>query len=125
MITMNHFFKRTLTISFFLSSCSLILYAQQPVIVPLKWLSTVPVKPAGVSWGLPWAQGLVKNTTGFALVKTDGSSVAVQSWPMAWWPDGSVKWTGFATVADSSVKNSSIKLVPDKSKQPVNGNTIQ
>ncbi|HEY4147383.1 MAG TPA: hypothetical protein VGM41_00575 [Chitinophagaceae bacterium] len=125
MITMNNFFKRTLTTGLFLSSCSPILYAQQSVSVPVNWLSTVPVKPTGVSWGLPWAQGLVKNTTGFALVKADGSSVAVQSWPMAWWPDGSVKWTGFAAVADSSVKNSSIKLVPDKSKQPVNGGTIQ
>jgi hypothetical protein len=34
-----------------------------------------------------------------ALTTGDGTPVPVQSWPLAYWPDGSIKWTGHAVGA--------------------------
>src|SRR5450756_2964263 len=52
--------------------------------------------PAGISWGVPWPQGAVSRGMGFRLSSQE-SNLPLQSWPLAYWPDGSVKWTGFAT----------------------------
>ncbi|MBE7170228.1 MAG: hypothetical protein INR73_06540 [Williamsia sp.] len=92
--------------------------------IALQWLNGTPNKKTGVSWGLPWAQGQVKKTTRFALAKADGNTLPVQSWPLAYWPDGSVKWTGFAAVADSGVHDLSVKVVTTKETQ-VGGPTLQ
>ena len=51
----------------------------------------------GVSWGVPWARGMVGRTQTFALTANDGKSQPLQAWPLAWWPDGSIKFSGFAT----------------------------
>ncbi len=94
-------------------------YAQQAP-VPLKWLNAAPKRATGVSWGLPWPQGQVKKNTEFALVKTDGSTAPVQSWNLAYWPDGSIKWTGFASVGDSSTQDKMfIKVIAAKEKPAV------
>jgi hypothetical protein len=66
--------------------------------VQLSLLSKEPSAMAtGVSWGVPWAQGAVGRAANFSL-SAPGSSLPLQSWPLAFWPDGSIKWTGFATV---------------------------
>ncbi len=68
--------------------------------VPLKWLGDAPAgRTTGVSFGVPWPRGTVQKTQAFALTTTDGLSLPVQTWPLAYWPDGTVKWTGVATVA--------------------------
>ena len=70
--------------------------------VQLSWLGNTPAPTAtGVSWGVPWPQGAVPKQQVFSLATADGKALPLQSWPLAYWPDGSVKWTGFATVADS------------------------
>lgn len=62
----------------------------------LSWLEERPVLPAGVTWGVPWKQGELDRNEPLKLRGSNGSSVPVQSWPMAYWPDGSVKWTAHA-----------------------------
>lgn len=37
----------------------------------------------------------------FSLIDANGRTLPVQSWPLAWWPDGSLKWSGLATVVES------------------------
>ena len=39
--------------------------------------------------------------TAIAVRTPDGQSVPVQSWPLAFWPDGSLKWSGLAITADT------------------------
>jgi len=51
----------------------------------------------GVSWGVPWPQGAIARNVAFGL-SAAGSNLPLQSWPLAYWPDGSIKWTGLATV---------------------------
>ena len=68
--------------------------------VSLNWLDQSPPSlPQGVSWGVPWPRGKVPKDQAFSLKTAAGKTLPLQSWPLAYWPDGSVKWIGFATVA--------------------------
>ncbi len=69
--------------------------------VDLQLLNKEPASmPAGISWGVPWPQGAVSRNLGFHL-SSQAMNLPLQSWPLAFWPDGSIKWTGFATVLPS------------------------
>jgi hypothetical protein len=50
----------------------------------------------GVTWGIPWAEGVLKRNEALALIGAEGEDVPIQSWPTAYWPDGSVKWSAHA-----------------------------
>ena len=67
--------------------------------VAVHWLETPPSAPAGVSFGIPWPRGQVARGQTFGIVGSDGHGLPTQTWTLAYWPDGSIKWTGFATVA--------------------------
>ncbi len=56
----------------------------------------------GVSFGVPWPQGALKKGSSFSLA-AQGKRLPVQSWPMAYWPDGSIKWMGYATVVPAGL----------------------
>jgi hypothetical protein len=115
----------TIRIALFVVRCFFITpLFSQPSTVALKWLHGIPIKPIGVSWGVPWPQGQVKKNTSFSITKKDGNLLALQSWSMAYWPDGSVKWTGFASVGDSSATELSLSTVQSKDK-PITGNSIE
>ncbi len=70
---------------------------------PLQWLEGRPASFAGATWGVPWPQGRVPRDAGFELRGADGGSDArpVQSWPLAYWPDGSLKWSAHALPPDA------------------------
>jgi len=71
--------------------------------VNLFWLDgTAPLVGGGVSWGVPWAQGAVAPAAAFNL-GAHGMDLPLQSWPLAFWPDGSLKWSGFATVVPTGL----------------------
>lgn len=58
----------------------------------LRWLDRLaPPAHAGVAWGWPWPRGQVRRGQAFALRDGDGRLQALQGWPLAWWPDGSMK----------------------------------
>jgi hypothetical protein len=66
--------------------------------VSLSWLGEQPPQlPTGISWGVPWPQSAVPRDTSFNLT-VGGTDLPLQTWPLAYWPDGTVKWSGFATV---------------------------
>src|SRR5438552_3317910 len=86
--------------------------------VSLGWLDGTPPEIAsGVSWGVPWARGTVRREQSFSLTGADGAVLPLQSWTLAYWPDGSVKWTGFATVAGPCAGNS-LRLAPGAATVP-------
>jgi len=81
--------------------------ARRPAVAPqriaLSWLGAEPpLVSGGVSWGVPWPQGAVARDASFSL-SAEGKELPVQSWPLAYWPDGSIKWSGFATVAPTGL----------------------
>src|SRR4051812_47627894 len=80
-------------------SCSL---AAEPV--TLHWLGdAAPGAADGVSWGVPWPKGAVQPSTPMRLTTSTGASIDLQSWPVAFWPDGSVKWSGHAIAATPEI----------------------
>ncbi|MEV7974569.1 Tat pathway signal sequence domain protein [Streptomyces sp. NPDC086519] len=65
--------------------------------VTLDWLEDGGLGAApGSTVGVPWPMGAFQEDQPFALTDADGKAVAVQSWPIAYWPDGSLKWTAHA-----------------------------
>ncbi|MCR4583200.1 MAG: DUF6250 domain-containing protein [Prevotella sp.] len=67
--------------------------------VPLHWVTNTSLGEddsvnCPVSFGVPFAQGELKDVSLLAL--SDGS--ATDNWVNATWPDGSVKWAGMAAV---------------------------
>jgi hypothetical protein len=66
----------------------------------LSWLEGTPALSAGTTVGVPWPRGLLHAGQPFAL-QADGGTLPCQSWPTAYWPDGSLKWTAHALPADA------------------------
>lgn len=85
--------------------------------VSLGWLAgEAPPVLSGVSWGVPWSKGTVQPGQSFRLQDDRGNEISLQSWPMAYWPDGSVKWMGFAAAPDSD--SNSFRLTQGRSEVP-------
>jgi len=73
--------------------------------VPLRWLGVaVPdAIPAGVTWGAPLPRGAASSAADLRLRIAGGGAgspdpvwAPAQFWPLATWPDGSLKWVGAA-----------------------------
>ena len=87
-----------------------------PDTVQVHWLGDhAPLLEQGVSWGVPWTSGIVSKDQAFVLTAADGKTMPLQTWPLAYWPDGTVKWLGCATVAGPMNKGP-MKLSPGRSK---------
>jgi len=73
--------------------------------VSVDWLGGTPA-PAetGLSFGVPWPRGQVRKNQTIALTAADGKALPVQTWPLAYWPDGSLKWSGVATVSAAGAR---------------------
>ncbi|MEV1130027.1 Tat pathway signal sequence domain protein [Agromyces sp. NPDC049794] len=67
------------------------------VLAPLRWLDErAPDRHEGVTWGFPVPRGALRGTTKLAVADRHGDEVPAQFWPLATWPDGSLKWVGAA-----------------------------
>jgi len=76
----------------------------------LIWLDGAPPKQfEGVTLGVPWPRGALKKNAAL----TTGAA-ASQAWPIAYWPDGSVKWTAHAVGA--GVEAQSLPLTAGKAQ---------
>jgi hypothetical protein len=84
----------------------------------LQWLEgQVPAVANGATWGVPWPRGKYPKDTAFALGTAAGGAVPVQSWPLASWPDGSLKWTAHAVGAETG-KTDKLILAPGTPAAP-------
>jgi len=62
---------------------------------PLRWLDgQAPARFEGATFGVPWPRGQIRSTAKALDFRTGNH--AIQSWPLAYWPDGSLKWTAHA-----------------------------
>lgn len=83
------------------------------MVLKLNWLDRQPNQKTGVTWGVPWCEGKLAQNDTIQLKDTRGEMVDVQTWPTAYWPDGSVKWTGHAAVINQSLEHKSYDLQID------------
>ena len=76
----------------------------------VRWLDgRAPAISTGVTWGTPWARGNHADTTHFSVRDATGTFLPLQSWPLAYWPDGSLKWTAHSMSANP---DGAIEIVP-------------
>jgi len=81
----------------------------------MTWIDSKPHAPGaecGVTWGVPWPRGQVQADQTLA-VAADGKGVPAQTWPLAYWPDKSVKWTAVAIGPDAA-KAEAFEVMPGK-----------
>ncbi len=78
----------------------------------VRWLEDrAPAAAQGVTWGTPWPRGKLKDTRDLALRDASGKISALQSWPLGYWPDGSLKWTGHSLVPTAKVGDGPFEVV--------------
>ena len=74
--------------------------AKAPPATNVHWLDgSPPAWDGGQSWGTPWPRGTLRGTDRLQVHGADGAILPLQSWPLAYWPDGSIKWSGHALPA--------------------------
>ena len=72
--------------------------SQETTAVPLQWIGNPPELDKPVSFGVPFDKGEVFPESLLQLRSANGEDIPVDTWPLAYWPDGSVKWSGVAGV---------------------------
>ncbi|PWK20268.1 hypothetical protein LV89_03810 [Arcicella aurantiaca] len=93
-------------------------------IVPLNWLDKQ--KSAlftGTTWGVPWAKGQIKKGTDFTLT-SNNKAIPTQTWPLAFWPDGSLKWTAHAVSSHENLSDN-LQISIGKSIKPKQALSVQ
>ena len=83
-----------------------------PATAPVRRIAGGVDRP--VAWGMPWPRGEVAADSGFHL-----GGVPVQSWPLATWPDGSLKWSGHAVAGLPDGEHTLAPGEPEASADPV------
>ncbi|NGN70429.1 Tat pathway signal sequence domain protein, partial [Streptomyces sp. A7024] len=80
----------------------------------IAWLEKGGLGSApGTTFGVAWPKGAVKADETFALTAGDGAEIPVQSWPTAYWPDGTLKWTAHAAAREAA-KAEDFTILPGK-----------
>ncbi len=83
----------------------------------VRWLDgNAPAIAQGVTWGTPWPPGKVKSAKNFALRNAAGVEAPLQSWPLAFWPDGSLKWTAHALAPDQATGDGPFEILARRAK---------
>lgn len=95
---------------------------QQISAVPLHWIGDTPEQDKAVSFGVPFDEGDVFPATPLQLKVNEYQDIPVDTWPLAYWPDGSVKWSGVAGVIPAGTERLTLekasKKVKTTNKQP-------
>lgn len=83
----------------------------------LKWLTKKPNIPTNITWGVPWPKGKINRDQAITLLNEHEEMLPHQTWPLAYWPDGSVKWTAHsANLSQEQSLSLSTDKVPFESK---------
>ncbi|KAF7761871.1 CAZyme family PL26 [Agaricus bisporus var. burnettii] len=85
----------------------------------VHWLDGSPpaFTPSGTAFGIPWSQGEIDRTTPLK-IRSSSTSLPLQSWPLAYWPDGTLKWSGHALPANLATDSSELIVSPGTPTEP-------
>lgn len=82
------------------------------------WLDSTPqTMLPGSTFGVPWARGTLKPGTALGVRDASGNAIVSQMWPIAYWPDGSIKWTAHALLPAIGAKGP-FTIAPGESAAP-------
>ncbi len=68
----------------------------------------------GLTWGTPWPRGKQRESKNFALRGADDRMHGLQTWPLAYWPDGSLKFTAHALPPTTGLGDGPFEVVAAK-----------
>ncbi|MGL5950783.1 MAG: hypothetical protein ACRCZH_05125 [Cetobacterium sp.] len=77
-----------------------------------------------ITWGVPWEKGVLRDVERINLKSTDRKEES-QSWPMAYWPDGSIKWSGLASKVENVPGKKYWLELDEKNSDKIKGIVIQ
>ena len=83
----------------------------------LHWIGKTPAADKPVSFGIPFHRGEMKVKDAFVLTTDKGEVIPADFWPTAYWPDGSVKWGGFAAVVPGGTESVTLEVKGNKGKE--------
>ena len=89
---------------------------QQTSAVPLHWIGDTPEQDKAVSFGVPFDEGDVFPATPLQLKVNEYQNLPVDTWLLAYWPDGSVKWSGVAGVIPAGTERLTLEKASKKVK---------
>ena len=73
----------------------------------IRWIDgQAPTEIGGTTWGMPFPRGTVRGVEALAVTDATGTRAPSQAWPLATWPDGSLKWAGIALPATEAPSDS-------------------
>lgn len=82
--------------------------------ITLRW---VKGKGGAVTFGVPFAQGELAQNAPMNLSTDKGGAIAHDSWTLASWPDGSVKWKAIAAVVPQDADSCLLDIHPASKKK--------
>lgn len=85
----------------------------------LHWIGQTPQDSKPVSFGIPFSKGEFKPNDRFVFTTDKGENIPADFWATAYWPDGSVKWGGFAAVIPQATESVTFTKEQRKAKVPV------
>ncbi len=85
--------------------------------VPLQWIGGTPQLDKAVSFGVPFDKGEVFPENSLQLSASDGRNISIDTWPLAYWPDGSVKWSGVAGVIPAGTDKLTLEKTSKRSSR--------
>ncbi len=88
----------------------------QEMEVPLSWIGDTPKSDVPVTFGVPFDSGAVSRTTPLTLASPN-SEFSTESWPLAFWPDGSVKWAAVSGTISAGSECLYVKIGANGSKK--------
>ena len=90
--------------------------SQEATAVPLQWIGETPRQDKAVSFGVPFDKGEVFPENKLRLSAESGEDIPIDTWTLAYWPDGSVKWGGIAGVIPAGTEKLTLEKAVKKSK---------
>ncbi len=78
----------------------------------VRWLDGhAPTRFEGTTWGTSWPRGKQRDAGSFLLRAQGGETHTLQSWPLAWWPDGSLKWTAHTLAPTADIGDGPFEII--------------
>lgn len=95
-------------------------------VADVQWIGNTPKYNSGATFGLPWPRGKYQvNSTEFTASSDAEDQVELQSWVTAYWPDGSIKWTGHAISASETVPEGYKVIASSSGNETYNSSSTQ
>ena len=86
--------------------------------ITLRWLDSKPQTSDGITLTVPWPSGKLSPKESLAISSDTDQPIPADTWPLAYWPDGSIKWTAHA-IPPMTTPAGAFTIMPGKPTPPI------